>query len=628
MRRGAPRPSRPPFLTMIPLLALGLTAAVAAPGPDADGDGYADCSVAGCDAAGLTCGDCDDTRAAVHPGASEACNHRDDDCDGGVDEVFPRLTARRLLTDRHPAANDHYGIAAASIGDANGDGVPDFVVGNPADDLGAIDGGSATLYSGADRSWLCRATGVAYDQLGTGVAATGDVNGDGVPDFAASAPQHDAVVVLSGADCSQIARCVDGASGVANLGGDHGLAGFVDVTGDGIPEILAGADHSNTVLHYGGRAVVFTVSASGGCTVLRALDDPDLAIYAYLGYAITGIADVTGDGVADIAVGESGYASYRGSVLIFSGADGTLVRRILDPSGAANDHLGESLAAIQCLDGDGRPELAVSSPRDATAGGSNAGHVFIFSPEDGAIVRDIVHADGGSDWLGWSLAVLSDVNGDGVQDIAAGARYADTARGADAGKGVIFSGADGTEITELEDGEGAAGDQLGYAVAAAGDLTGDGIPEVLVGAPFADAPAGADAGRVSIVSFEADCDGDGEGPFGGDCDDADASVWSPPGETRDLAFDPDRRTLRWAAPLDGGNSGAPLAYDVLRADAPGGFASSACVASGILDLQAQDPARPSAAQGFYYLSRAQNACGDGTLGTDGAGAPRTGAACP
>jgi hypothetical protein len=54
--------------------------------PDADGDGYAVCSVSCSLPAGKTCGDCDDTKASVHPGATETCNGLDDNCNGSIDE--------------------------------------------------------------------------------------------------------------------------------------------------------------------------------------------------------------------------------------------------------------------------------------------------------------------------------------------------------------------------------------------------------------------------------------------------------------------------------------------------------------------------------------------------------------
>jgi hypothetical protein len=453
------------------------------------------------------------------------------------------------------------------------------------------------------------------------------MNGDGVPDLATAEPNHDSVVVLSGADCSEIARCIDTAPSVSNLGGDHGLAGFADVTGDGIPEILAGADSSSTVLHHAGRAVVLTVSASGSCAILRVLADPDPVIYDYFGYAVSPVADVTGDGVPEIAVGEPGHGSYDGSVLIYSGADGTFVRRLTDPTGAPEDHMGESLATIECLDGDGIAELVVGSPRKGTST-EPSGHVLVFSPEDGVVRRDMVHAAGGTDWLGWSIAVLPDVDGDGVDDIVAGAQYADTENGNDAGRAVIFSGADGSEIADLVDPQGAAGDYFGYAVASACDVSGDGVPEILVGAPYDDGSIGVNEGSASIFARETDCDGDGLGPFGGDCDDADVTLWSRPGEVSGLAFASDRRTITWSAPADPGGSDVTLLYDALRSPDPDGFSTGTCIASDQPELTAEDPESPAAGELFCYLARAQNACGEGSLGEDGAGDPRSGRACP
>jgi len=593
--------------------------------PDADADGYADCTIPGCDPAGVTCGDCDDAAGGTYPGAPESCNHRDDDCDGLPDDGFTLQTARQVVADAHPGAYDLYGASLAALGDVTGDGVPDFVVGNPGDDIGAWDGGSVTLHSGADFSVVCRVAGATFDGLGALVVALPDMNGDGRADFATAAPGHDFVVLFSGADCTQVALCTD--SGTTNLGGDHGLAGWVDVTGDGIPEILAGADRTNSPLHHGGRAVVFSPSADGSCTVLRALSDPELTIYAHFGYAVAGIADVTGDGVSDIAVGEPGHDNSAGCVLIFSGADGALIRRILDPTNVSTDRLGEALAPIADLDGDGRPELVVGSPRKNAPGASDAGHVIVFSPEDGAVVRDMLDSGGTGGWLGWSVATLPDMNGDGLADIAAGARYGDVYGAANAGKVVVLSGADGAKIVEYTAADGAAGDQLGYCVAHAGDPSGDGMAEILAGAPYRDGAA-LDVGRAAIFARETDCDGDGPGPFAGDCDDADGTVWSLPGGVRNLSLAADRRTLAWDAPLNSGNASGALLYDLLRADSAAAFEAAECLAVDTAERTADDPALPAAGGGYYYAARAQNACGEGRAGKDSAGRPRPAPTCP
>jgi hypothetical protein len=69
-------------------------------------------------------------------------------------------------------------------------------------------------------------------------------------------------------------------------------------------------------------------------------------------------------------------------------------------------------------------------------------------------------------------------------------------------------------------------------------------------------------------------------------------------------------------------------YDLVRANAPNAFGSAACVESLGSDDDSYDPAVPAAGAGFYYLVRANNACGQGTLGRQASGAARTGVSCP
>ncbi len=178
-------------------------------GPDADGDGV----TAPCD--------CDDGRNAVHPGAVETCNGRDDDCDGVVDEGTPAQLTGLGLASPAPAALDAFGQGAANVGDVDLDGVDDFAVGAPQDDIGAVsDRGSVVLFSGATRTARCTATdpeGLANNYLGWSVAGVGDLDHDGRPDFAAGAIYDDvasaynagSVVVFSGATCARLLKLTD-----------------------------------------------------------------------------------------------------------------------------------------------------------------------------------------------------------------------------------------------------------------------------------------------------------------------------------------------------------------------------------------------------------------------------------
>jgi hypothetical protein len=94
------------------------------PCADQDGDGYADCNVSGCDPSSVQCGDCDDSRPEVHPGASDTCNHADDDCNGAVDEGSAKIWSDTPILDPGGTDGDRFGAAPAAIGDLNGDGAP------------------------------------------------------------------------------------------------------------------------------------------------------------------------------------------------------------------------------------------------------------------------------------------------------------------------------------------------------------------------------------------------------------------------------------------------------------------------------------------------------------------------
>jgi len=122
------------------------------------------------------------------------------------------------------------------------------------------------------------------------------------------------------------------------------------------------------------------------------------------------------------------------------------------------------------------------------------------SGQDGCTGVKLAHrfdAAGSLDGLGRSVAFAGDVDGDGVVDLIAGAPLADPGGQADAGSALVFSGATGQLLHRFD---GLAGDQLGHSVAAAGDLDGDGFADLLVGARRARAPGIGRAGAVFVFS--------------------------------------------------------------------------------------------------------------------------------
>lgn len=282
-----------------------------------------------------------------------------------------------------------------------------------------------------------------------------------------------------------------------------------------------------------------------------------------------------------------------------------------DPAAAAQHRIGRTVAALDDVDGDGVGDLA--------AGGQYANRVVLFSGRTGAVIRRLSDPLGGSaDRLGWNVAAIDDLDGDGARDVAAGAPYADAGGVVDSGRVVLFSTGTGDVLGRLQDDVPTLSRLFGSFVADGRDLDGDGVPEVLVGVPAQDPPGAVNGGAFGIGALQAECDGDGVTPFAGDCDDTDPDLWRLPTEVTGLLLAPDKQTLSWLPPAEPGTGGGTLLYDVLRAEAPGpAFLLPACPARGGAATSATDPAAPLAGACFYYLVRATNGCGAGDVGTWG-----------
>jgi N-acetylneuraminic acid mutarotase len=121
----------------------------------------------------------------------------------------------------------------------------------------------------------------------------------------------------------------------------------------------------------------------------------------------------------------------------------------------------------------------------------------------------------------------------------------------------------------------------------------------------------------------------GHASSGGDCDDGNPSIWSTPGEARDLMFT-NQSTVAWSPPALPG--AAADTYDLLRSPVASDFSSTeaVCVTTDIAGTTAGDAAEPSVGKFLFYLVRARNGCpsGQGTLGTASDGSPRSGRSCP
>ena len=361
--------------------------------------------------------------------------------------------------------NPSLGLGATEVGDVDGDGIPDAMVGAPTDDGGL--GLVYLLFLNADgtvreQKEIGEGKGgfggsLSTGGFGTDIAFLGDVDGDGIGDVAVGHPQFSG---LSGA--------------VWIL--------FLDATGEVASEQRIS-------------------SSSGGLGV--SLDVAD-----FFGTAVEAVVDLNGDGVPDVAVGAWGDdddGNDKGAVYLLQlQANGTVLstQKISQLAGLftgslfVNGRFGEALAFLGDLSGDGAPELAVGEPGAGFAGGYR-GRVWILSLSFGLVASNTAisyDASFGGDFdarFAMSLSPLGDLDGDGAVDLAVGApKEGENGSIGDEGRVyVLYLDATGGLVATQTIGKGlgglqhalAANAEFGSSIAALGDLSGDGSLEVIVG---------------------------------------------------------------------------------------------------------------------------------------------------
>ncbi|MCB9689085.1 MAG: FG-GAP repeat protein [Alphaproteobacteria bacterium] len=395
------------------------------------------------------------------------------------------------------------GLSVASAGDLNGDGYDDLVVGAPGsvapNTLGLVQVyfGSAVGPS-ATPSW----TGVASqvgDDYGAAVASAGDVNGDGYDDLIVGAFGHQHGQVGEGAayvylgsptgpgnvpDWTGEPNVVDATYGVS-------VASAGDVNGDGYDDVVIGAANVNQR----GVAYVYLGSASG----LRATHDVRLRgdqAGAYFGGSVAGAGDVNGDGYDDVVVGARFFTNDGGShtqqdegaIFLFLGSP-TGLRATADWIGegeAYNANLGVSVAGAGDVNGDGYDDLIAGSSMLSDGLTEQGGaRIWLGSPTGpGLLPSWAVVGDQRGGHAGYAVAGVGDVDGDGFDDVVVGAPDHDGLTPYE-GAAALFLGSPTGPSTTAALSVQSNNEQayLGFSLAGAGDVNGDGLSDVVLGAP-------------------------------------------------------------------------------------------------------------------------------------------------
>ena len=329
-------------------------------------------------------------------------------------------------------------------------------------------------------------SGARYGEV---LAPVPDLDDDLVPDFVLGVPRFDgaagvdsgAIVAISGVDGSEIFT-VEGLAAGDQFGTSVSAL-------DG--RILVGAPFVD-IGKFVDAGRVYIVSRAGAI----GLTFDGQAAFDEFGRTVAGI-DANGDGDDDVVVGAPQFDSPSGPdsgrLYVYSGTDASLLYRV------DGENLGDSfawtVAGAGIIDGDTAHDIAVAGINVDTAGGTDAGRVYVLSGIDGTPIHTF-DGTGASDNTGTALAGGADYTGDGVDDVIIGTEANDAA-GPEAGRVIVLSGADGTVAATL-DGP-SDGSRYGHAVALIPDLDGDGFAEIAIGADTFAGPKGAGAGLIEVL---------------------------------------------------------------------------------------------------------------------------------
>ncbi len=483
------------------------------------------------------------------------------------------------LTINGARAWERAGFSISGVGDINGDGEDDLLIGAPYADQGTktnagasyvvfgnsdIRSGTPLELSALNGSNGFRINGMdTHGHSGWSVAAAGDVNGDGINDLLIGAPGADLDPAVPGTEGKTYVifgrqdafgesidlSTLNGNNGFTIHGEEAGdfsgrsVSGAGDVNGDGIDDLIIGAPKAEwndgrpnigiSYVVYGSRnrsSETFNLSGLNGSNGFRIVG---VERNEESGFSVSGAGDINGDGLDDVIIGtpwagSSGNSHVGKSYVLFGKRSRSSATFQLYNSTAGDgfriygegggDRSGWSVSGAGDINGDGIDDLLIGAPGADQGGRADPGKTYVIFGKRGTFGTSLnlsglngtngfsIHGAGAGDESGYAVSGVGDINYDGMDDLVIGSHGT--------GESYVIFGRNSTETfpekleLSIPDGQkgfivigqaGAAGDHSGRSVSGAGDIDGDGVKDLVIGAPLADPGSKTYAGRAYVV---------------------------------------------------------------------------------------------------------------------------------